>query len=212
MALTQSALDWEGMLNSSQEIVYQCVLDHLSENPSLAQFFLCGPGGTGKTFLYTTLCICLHSQGKIVLCVVSTGIAALLLPSGCTTHKLFKIPIDVDEMSSCFINRCTHLAELLCQTNLIVWDETPMTAKMVFDAVDWILHDICAHLPGGGCPFGGIPIILGGNFQQILPVVSKGDCTAIVSASPQFTCIWLHLELLTLHENMHLADNCDGVN
>ena len=67
-----------------------------------------------------------------------------------------------------------HLAELLCQTDLIVWNETPMTAKTVFDAVDQTLQNIHAHLPGGGHPFGGIPIILEGDFQQILPVVPKG--------------------------------------
>lgn len=50
-------------------------------------FFLHGPGGTGKTYLYNTLCYHLHAQQKIVLCVASSGIAALLLQGGRTATK-----------------------------------------------------------------------------------------------------------------------------
>jgi hypothetical protein len=87
-----------------------------------------------------------------------------------------------------------------------------MTNKNVFDAVDRSLRDIRGSLPGSDRPFGGIPIILGGDFQQILPVVPKGDRPAIVAASLQFSRVWLHLELLTLHENMHLAAAHDDFN
>jgi len=45
-------------------------------------FFLNGPGGTtGKTFVYQALSHAIHGQGKIVLCVASSGIASLL-PGG----------------------------------------------------------------------------------------------------------------------------------
>lgn len=57
-------------------------------------FFLDGHGGTGKTFVYITLCHALRGEGSIVLCVASTGVASLLLPGGRTAHSTFKIPID----------------------------------------------------------------------------------------------------------------------
>ena len=41
---------------------------------------------SGKTYLYNTLCYYLHGQGKIVFCVASSGIAALLLHGGHTSH------------------------------------------------------------------------------------------------------------------------------
>src|ERR1700727_2330458 len=66
-------------------------------------FFLHGPGGTGKTYLYNTLCNHLCSQNKIVLCVASSGIAALLLKGGWTAHSRFKIPIPSHESSVCSI-------------------------------------------------------------------------------------------------------------
>ncbi|KAE9400316.1 hypothetical protein BT96DRAFT_742954, partial [Gymnopus androsaceus JB14] len=57
-------------------------------------FFLDGPGGTGKMFVYITLCHTLRGEGSVILCVASTGIAALILPGGRTAHSMLKIPID----------------------------------------------------------------------------------------------------------------------
>ena len=42
-------------------------------------FFVDGPGGTGKTFLYKGLLAQVRSQGHVALAVASSGIAALLL-------------------------------------------------------------------------------------------------------------------------------------
>jgi hypothetical protein len=58
-------------------------------------FFLHGPGGTGKTYIYNTLCCFLHGQHKIIICVASSGIAALLIIGGRTSHSCFKIPINI---------------------------------------------------------------------------------------------------------------------
>ena len=58
-------------------------------NGSGGIFFLSSPGGTGKTYVYKTVCHRLRSEGKIVLCVASSGIAALLLPGGRTAHSTF---------------------------------------------------------------------------------------------------------------------------
>lgn len=77
-------------------------------------FFLCGPGGTGKTYVYKTICHRLRSAGKIVLCVASSGIAALLLPGGRTAHSTFRIPIDsLDAESLCNISKQDKRADLL---------------------------------------------------------------------------------------------------
>jgi hypothetical protein len=48
-------------------------------------------------------------------------------------------------------------------------------SKDVFNIIDRSLRNIRGYLPGSDRPFGGIPIILGGDFQQILPVVLKSD-------------------------------------
>ena len=64
-------------------------------------FFVYGYGGTGKTFLWNTLCSALRDRRDIVLPVASSGIASLLLPGGCTAHSRFSISLNVDETTTC---------------------------------------------------------------------------------------------------------------
>ena len=210
--LAISATQREQHLNADQHRAYDTILNRLRMDPTGAHFFLHGSGGTGKTYLYITLCERLRSEGKIVLCVASTGLAALLLPGGRTAHKQLKIPIEITEQSSCFIQRGTQLANLLCHTSLIIWDETPMINKTVFDAVDRTLKDIRSHLPGGDFPFGGIPVILGGDFHQTLPIIPHGDRSATVLACLHHAKVWPHLTHLFLRQNMRLATNQDDLN
>ena len=50
-------------------------------------FFLSAVGGTGKTFLFNSLLAKWRSEGKVVIAVASTGIAALLLQNATTVHS-----------------------------------------------------------------------------------------------------------------------------
>ena len=62
-----------------------------------------------------------------MLCVTSSGIAALLLPGGRTAHSMFRIPIDtLDAESLCNISKQDQRAELLRVVDLIIWDEALM--------------------------------------------------------------------------------------
>ena len=45
----------------------------------------------------------IRAQGKIALCVASSGIASLLLEGGRTAHSTFKIPLKVNDTSTCNI-------------------------------------------------------------------------------------------------------------
>ena len=65
----------------------------------------------------------MRSEGKIVINVASSGIAATLLPSGRTTHSRFAIPIDINEESTCNISQNSPMAKLLQLARLIIWDE-----------------------------------------------------------------------------------------
>jgi predicted ATPase len=112
-------------LNTGQKHAFDKVMVAVIENKP-KMFFLHGPAGTGKTFTYNTLCYMLRGQKKIILCCASSGIAALLLPKGHTSHSTFKIPIDIYEDKLCSIKKNSDLAELLQQTALIIWDEVPM--------------------------------------------------------------------------------------
>src|SRR6266480_3973745 len=139
--LAISAVQREQYLNADQRRAYNTILNQLRTDPTGAHFFLHGSSGTGKTYLYTTLTKRLRSEGKIILYMASTGLTALLLPGSRTAHKQLKIPIDIKEESSYFIQRGTQLAELLCNTSLIIWDETPMTHKTIFNVVNHTLKE-----------------------------------------------------------------------
>ena len=163
-------------------------------------FFLHGPGGIGKTYLYNTLCYHLRSQQKIVLCVVSSGIAALLLQRGHTAHSCFKIPIPCHELSVCNIKKTSYLADLMRSADLVIWDEAPMQHRHNFEAVDRTFRDLC----DSDRPFGGHTFVFGGDFQQILPMIISGGRAQVVGACLQRSPLWQSITVLHLQQNMRL--------
>jgi hypothetical protein len=100
------------MFNADQQAAFDEIMAAV-ESKSGQCFFLHGPGGTGKTFVYNTLCCALRAQGKIVICVASSGIAALILIGGRTSHFRLKIPIEIHEKSTCSIKKNSLEAELM---------------------------------------------------------------------------------------------------
>ncbi|GJS23492.1 ATP-dependent DNA helicase PIF1-like protein [Tanacetum coccineum] len=96
----------------------------------------------GKTFLYKTIIARLRSARMIVLAVASSGIASLLLPGGRTAHSRFVIPLELMKNSTCRIKQNTHLAELMQEVKLFIWDETQMTQRYAFEALNKTLRDI----------------------------------------------------------------------
>lgn len=81
-------------LNQGQWAAYDTIVEAIDTFPQGANFFLQGPGGTGKMFVYKVLCYTYRARGNIVLCVASSSIAFLLLPGGITAHSQFKIPLE----------------------------------------------------------------------------------------------------------------------
>uniref|UniRef100_A0A803PIA8 ATP-dependent DNA helicase n=1 Tax=Cannabis sativa TaxID=3483 RepID=A0A803PIA8_CANSA len=193
------------VLNPSQKSAYEAILQSV-ENEEGHLFFISGHGGTGKTFLWNTLIAKLRSESKIVLPVVTSGIAALLLPNGRTAHSRFHIPLEVSAESTCEIRHGTLLSELLMKTSLIIWDEAPMANKYCFEALDKTLRDILRTRYENSTtkPFGGLTIIYGGDFRQILPVVPKGTRADIVDASLNSSYLWPFFKIYELNQNIRL--------
>ena len=149
-------------------------------------FFIDGPGGTGKTYLYGALYAEVRLMDKIVLPTTSSGIAASCLPSVRTAHSRFKLPIDHDKSLSCNVPKQGSLAKLLCQTTLIIWDEAPMANKESIHALDLLLQDLC----GNNAYFGGKIIVFGGDFRQVLVVVPQKSQKEAVEASLVCSYLW----------------------
>nr|KYP69826.1 hypothetical protein KK1_009032 [Cajanus cajan] len=130
-------------------------------------FFMDGPGGTGKSFLYRTLIANLRSKGQIVLATVSPGIATTLLPGGQTAHSRFKISINVETDSFYSISKQSDLANLIREITAIIWDEAPMTNRYALEALDRSLKDIL----NCDAPFGGNTFFSHG---QLYVALSRG--------------------------------------
>lgn len=75
-------------LNIEQKEIVDTILVATTDNNGDRCFYIDGPGGSGKTFIYTTLYYLFKNQGKIVSTMAFTGIAATLLPNGRTIHKV----------------------------------------------------------------------------------------------------------------------------
>ncbi|KAL3654415.1 hypothetical protein CASFOL_004096 [Castilleja foliolosa] len=188
------------LLNTNQLRVYNCVVSSYHKEFQIL-LFVYGHGGTGKTFLWKTIISFFRSLGKIVLAVAASGIASLLLPSGRTAHSRFKIPIDLTDQSTCHIKKGTHLADLLKETLLIIWDEAPMSDRKCFECLDKSLRDITGDTDR---PFGGKSVLLGGDFRQTLPVKVKCTRSEIINATLPRSYLWQHFQVFRLNENMRL--------
>jgi hypothetical protein len=56
-----------------------------------------------------------------------------------------------------------------------------------------------AKLCNSDKPFGGLTIVFGGAFQQILSVILKGSRTQVVGASIKRSILWHYITVLYLH-------------
>ena len=108
----QDDIDAYMSLNKEQRTGFDETIRHVIDRKSQV-FFIDGPGGTGKTFLYKALLAKVRSEGMIAIATATLGIAASLLPGGRTVHSRFKIPIKVGDNSVCNFTKQSGTAELL---------------------------------------------------------------------------------------------------
>ncbi len=204
-AATQAAMRDECVpqLNPEQRAVYDNVVAAVNHSA----FFVDGLGGTGKTFLYSCLLSTVRAQGWVAIAMASSGIAALLLDGGRTAYSRFKIPVQgLNSTSTCYISRDSELATLLQAAVLIVWDEAVMMHMHVFEAVNRSLQDIMAIINPTFkfLPFGGLVVVFGDDFRQILPVVPSGTRGDVIVAALNRSNIWQHVRVFKLHTNMRV--------
>ncbi|XP_021757467.1 uncharacterized protein LOC110722506 [Chenopodium quinoa] len=200
--IPQECLSCRSKLNSAQNAAFECIMEHVVQQKAGA-FFIDGPGGTGKTFLYNALYAEIRQLNKIVLPTATSGIAAANIPSGRTAHSRFKIPIDDEGSLACDVPKQGSLAALLKETALIIWDEASMAKKQNVESLDLLLQDIC----GNKVVFGGKVVVLGGDFRQVLPVVPRKTMNEAVEASIVTSYLWPRFVKFRLTENIRARED-----
>lgn len=96
----------------------------------------------------------------------------------------------------------------MVQTDLIIWDEAPMTQRYAFEALDRTLKDIIGFKFSDRAeqPFGGMTVLLGGDFRQILPVIPKGRIHDIIQSCINKSFLWDYCTIFSLSKSMRVRN------
>ncbi len=136
--------------------------------------FLTGPAGSGKTHLLNRYINFLKDNYVDVGITASTGIAATHM-GGTTIHSWTGMGIN-DSLSKTDLEELKtrkYLRDRFERTNVLIIDEVSMLHHFRLDLID----EICRYMKNNDQPFGGIQIVLCGDFFQLPPVSRFGEPT-----------------------------------
>ena len=164
--------------------------------------FVTGPGGTGKTHLIKLLVK--HSQinNKNISVCALTGCAAVLLQCNARTiHSWSGIRLAKGPVQKIIGNVLNNRQAMKAwkTTQILVVDEVSMMSRKIFD----VLNKIGQTVRNNSKPFGGIQVILCGDFFQLGPIgePEEPETGMFCFESPQWFSIFPkdnHIELKTM--------------
>lgn len=126
---------------------------------------LTGAAGTGKTYLINQFIARAKQRGKHVAVTATTGLAATHL-NGATIHAWSGIGVH-DELPKLFFQKLGKQRQsLIMKADILVIDEISMLHDFRLDMVEEVMRTV----RGGDKPFGGLQVVLVGDFFQLPPV------------------------------------------
>jgi ATP-dependent DNA helicase PIF1 len=135
-----------------------------------ANVFLTGEPGSGKTYTVNSYISWLKDRGIEPAITASTGIAATHI-GGYTIHAWSGIGIK-DTLSSYELDALSQnerLVKRVRSTPVLIIDEVSMLHHRTLDTVDAVLKS----LRGSSRPFGGMQVVLVGDFFQLPPIEKR---------------------------------------
>ena len=78
--------------------------------------------------------------------------------------------------------------------SLIIWDELLMAHRAVWECI----NELCQNLKHNQQPFGGIPFVGLGDFQQVAPVIPGTGPTATLHALVKRSSLWATIKICHL--------------
>ena len=184
---------------AEQHAAMQTVVDAIGGS-QLHLMCVLASGGCGKSLFVNGVTWHLRSQGKIVINVAASALAATLLPGGRTAHSAFRIPIPTTSDSYCGLK--TAERELLRQCSVVFWDEVSMVSRDVADTLDKTLREV---MKAPDRAFGGKPICFLGDFKQLLPVTEGSKYPATIKDSSW----WPECHIMRFTKNWRAVQNPD---
>ena len=162
-------------LNREQRWVYRTAVEAM-DNPNQQKLIdVCGGAGTGKSYTINATLQYARENGYRVQVMAPTGAAASQFVGGKTIHTCLKLPVskkkkekqneDFEELGPA---QAQALESDLEDVRLIIIDEKSMMGKNRLAQIDSRLKQ--ARPQCRDKPFGGISIMIAGDFKQLPPV------------------------------------------
>lgn len=140
-----------------------------------ANVFLTGEPGSGKTHTVNEYVAYLRGKGIEPAITASTGIAATHI-GGVTIHSWsgigIKTGLDDDELDR--IASTKYIVKRVLPAKVLIIDEVSMLPPNALTMIE----AVCRAIKQNGDPFGGLQIVLVGDFFQLPPIVRGERATA----------------------------------
>ena len=156
-----------------------------------ANVFLTGEPGSGKTHTINEFISWLRSSGVEPSVTAATGIAATHV-GGMTVHSWSGIGIN-ESLSRVDVDRIAskeHIAKRITKAKVLIIEEVSMLSAATFEMAD----AICREVRRSDKPFGGLSVILVGDFFQLPPVSRDHEVKFAYESN-----VWRELNLLTCY-------------
>lgn len=153
-------------MNAKQQHVFDTVKNG-------ANILITGSAGTGKSYVIDKIVKWAKDNEKKVGVTASTGLAACLL-RGRTIHSFLGVGLakkSAELLAQATLTKNKPLAKRLQALDILIIDESSMIDAEFFDKISQYLC-IVRNNP---LPFGGIQLVLSGDFCQ-LPPIMRGYC------------------------------------
>ena len=143
--------------------------------------FLTGAPGAGKTHVLNEFIRQARADGASVSVTASTGIAATHI-NGTTIHSWSGVGLATALTDSLIKTVRTRRKRKLREADILIIDEVSMLHAWLFDMVD----QVCRIVRRDERPFGGLQVVLSGDFFQLPPVSVSGRNNDLIAPGPEF--------------------------
>jgi ATP-dependent DNA helicase PIF1 len=162
-----------------------------------------GSGGSGKSFLIKEMqyWVGQSSERKHMVVTATTGIAAYNI-NGITINSFMGIGTGEQDVEVLIkkVNRKRGVRERIRMTDILVIDEISMASAELFEKI----NRVCQVVRRSRSFFGGLQVVLTGDFLQLLPVFLKdGQDTRLIFESDAFNAAFnrKHKNIINLTSN-----------